>query len=195
MLAGALGGEGAQRGHHVPIHHTGPAWTLVSTSPHAYPLRPRLLSLLAIQFTILITLSVVADATVLTIQSISSAVRCSQGPRDLHRPPRPTTDIVVTSVRARAPRAQPRCTSLHRPPLKEKPRYLHCRSLRFFKPDLLMHPPSFAHTKFIPLLQSHHKLFHSRQHLRALCLPSLQSRIATSLAALVRVRHQHSTFT
>ena len=112
VLAGAFREAGAQRGQHVhvSIHLTGLAWCLVSTSPHAPRLRPRLLSLLAIQFTIKIALSVIADPTVLPIQSISSAVRCSQAFRDLHRPPAQPPTLPVTSGSAHLER---NLTALH----------------------------------------------------------------------------------
>jgi hypothetical protein len=174
----------------------GPAHALVSTSPHAPRLRPRLLSLVAIRFTILIPLSVITGATVFTIKSISPAVRRSQGPRDLHR--RAPNHRHCGDVYSRAPRAQTHCTSLPCRPLELEAKApsdftaAHCAST---SSPLLMHPPFFAHTQLIPLLQPQHELSHSRQHSRALGLPSLQSCIATSLAALVRDRHSHSPFT
>jgi hypothetical protein len=87
----------------------GPAHALVSTSPHAPRLRPRLLSLVAIRFTILITLSAITGATVFTIQPISPTVSRRKGPATYTAAP-PTTDIAVTFVRAHLERI---LTALH----------------------------------------------------------------------------------
>jgi hypothetical protein len=94
----------------------GLAHALVSTSPHAPRLRPRLLSLVAIRFTILIPLSVITGATVFTIQSISPAVDSSGVPRDLHR--RAPNHRHCGDVYSRALRAQTHCTSLPCRPLE-----------------------------------------------------------------------------
>lgn len=130
---------------HRRIRLTGLAWTLVSTSPHAPRLRPRLLPLVAIRFTNLIHLSAIAGATVFTIQSISPAVRCSQGFATNTATTRPTTDIAVTSVRAHLER---NLTALHcigdcwwRNPAVFT--VTHCDS----SSSPLMHPPSFVHTR------------------------------------------------
>lgn len=137
---------------HRRIHLTGLAWTLFSTSPHAPRLRPRLLPLVAIQFTTLIHLSAIAGATVFTIHSISPAVRCSQGSRDLHR--HAPNHRHCGDVCSRAPRAQHRCSSLcpHCTllvvyPWRRSPAAFTAARCASSSSPLLMHPPSFAHTQ------------------------------------------------
>jgi hypothetical protein len=137
------------------MHVMGLALALVSTSPHAPRLRPRLLPPVAIQFTILILLSITADITVFTAYSIPPTVRCSPGSRALHR--RIPNHRHCGDVCSRATRAQPHCASLS---IVDRWRgsssaftATHCASSSSL---LLMHPPFFAHTKFVPLLRPYH---------------------------------------
>jgi hypothetical protein len=156
ILAGRQGRKEQNVASTLRMYVMGLAWSLVSTSPHAPRLRPRLLPLVAIRFTILILLSVTADTTVFTAYSISPTVRCSQGPRDLHR--RISNHRHCGDVCSRATRAQPPCTSLsvvdRRSGSSSAFTATHCAPSSSL---LLMHPPSFAQTKLIPLLQPQHK--------------------------------------
>jgi hypothetical protein len=67
MLAGGQGRKEHNVASTLRMYVMGLAPALVSTSPHAPRLRPRLLPLVAIRFTILIFLSITAETTVFTV--------------------------------------------------------------------------------------------------------------------------------
>jgi hypothetical protein len=125
-----------------------PALALLVTSPHTPRLRARLFSLVALRSTINFSPSAFTDATVFTVQSISS-LHAFRNSAPTYTTTSPTTDIALTSMRAHLERNLTSLQSWRRSPACLAT-VVACLSL---SREHSMHRSSFAHTKFISLSQ------------------------------------------